>query len=221
MSTFLRACLTLGVVGALAGPAGAASLTIWIDPAAGSTESTGATASLTFTFSESGPHDLLSIVVQNTTPAATGSTLTAFGFEVPSVVSAASLASGGTSTYFDVLDRNVSVAPGWMNAAGGYDVMITSDHSFEGGNPNGGVTAGQWQSVMLSLGDTGLTPVALRDAFETLYDGAPGPFAIARFQQVGPGAEGSDKVGGRVPEPAGLAWLILGAALWQRKRSSY
>ncbi len=85
MSAFLRVCLTLGVVLALAVPAGAASLTIWIDPAAGSTESTGATATLTFTFSESGPNDLLSIAVENTTPAAIGSTLTAFGFVVPTV----------------------------------------------------------------------------------------------------------------------------------------
>jgi len=220
MNAFLRGCLTVGVVVALAGPAGAASLTIWIDPAAGSTEDTGATASLTFTFSESGPDDLLSIRVENTTPVASGSTLTAFGFELPAAVNAISLVAGGTSTYFDELNLGVFVAPGWMSAAGGYDVMITSAHNFEGGNANGGVTAGQWQSVMLSLGDTGLTPVALRDAFETLYDSAAGPIAIARFQQVGPGAEGSDKVGGQVPEPAGLAWLILGVALWQRKRSS-
>lgn len=220
MKAFSWACLIVGVVVAPAGPAEAASLTIRIDPAVGSTENTGATAGLIFTFSESGPDDYLSIRVENTTPTAIGSTLTAFGFEVPDVVDRVSFAPGGKSTYFDELGAGVTVSPGWMSAARGYDVMITSDRKFEGGSAQGGVADGQWQSVTLSLGNTGLAPIDLRNAFETFYENATGPIAIARFQEVGTRCSGSDKVLGGVPEPAGLAWLILGAALWQRKRSS-
>jgi hypothetical protein len=195
-------------------------IVLLIDPSFGSTENTGATARLVLSFSESGTDDLVQMAITNTTPLALGSALTAVGLEVPDSW-AASFAPGGTSAYFDALDLDVSVSPGWLDAPGGYDLMLTSDGSFEGGNPQGAPQAGETQTVVLSLGDTGLTPTALAATFSTYYAGLQPPYAVARFQAVGPGGELSDKVGGGVPEPSTLLLLASGlGVLWRRIRTS-
>ena len=130
------------------------------------------------------------------------------------------MAPGGTTTYFDALDQNVWVTPGWLNPPDGYDLMITSDHNFQGGSPLGAPGAGEHQTVVLSLGDTDLTVADLEAAFSSVYASQTSPGVIARFQSVGPGGEASDSVTG-TPEPAALALLLLGSrALWPRRRSA-
>jgi hypothetical protein len=203
----------------IGGPARASMIQLLIDPVNGSTENTGSTATLTFDFTEQGPDDYLSVIIENTTSTAIGSSLTAVGFELPDVLSLPlAFAPGGTSAYFDELTYDVSVSPGWLNALNGYDVMITSDGDFLGGNPNGAPRAGESQTVILNLGDTGMTPSGLSDAFMNLYMARDGLHAIGRFQSVGPNGADSDKVGGRVPEPATLALLALGGLALQARR---
>ncbi|MGB9623581.1 MAG: PEP-CTERM sorting domain-containing protein [Phycisphaerae bacterium] len=190
----------------------AGPIVIHVDPVWGSTDNTGATAEITLTFSEIGAEDLLAVTVTNTTSAAIGSTLTAVGFEMPPWLNLApAFAPGGTSSYFDRLTFNAAVSPGYLDAPGGYDVMITSDGSFEGGNPRGGPTAGQSQTVTLTLGDTGLTASGLASAFIDYYESLATHYAIARFQAVGPRGNLSDKVGGHAPEPATVLGFAIGA----------
>jgi len=197
----------------------ASPVNLAIDPSFGSAESTGATADITLTFSEDGADDLMTVLIDNTTPNAIGSSLTAVGLELPDSLSLSpSFATGGTSAYFDTLTFDDGVSPGWLDAPGGYDLMITSDGNFEGGSPNGAPTEGQSQTVILNLGDTGLAPADLATLFESYYLGLTTNYTIARFQSVGPEGEDSDKVLGHVPEPASLALLALGGVGLLRRR---
>ncbi len=192
---------------------------LFIDPRFGSTENTGSTAKLTFDFSEHGDEDLLRILIENTTPLKIGSKLTAVGVELPDwLIQPPSLVPGVGTGYFGTLTFNDSVSPGWLDAPGGYDLMITSDGSFLGGNPHGAPTAGARESILLSLGDTGMTPNQLDMRFHDFYTEFDGRSAIGRFQAVGPNGERSDKVGGGVPEPASGVLLALGAIALLRPR---
>jgi len=192
---------------------------LFIDPRFGSTEDTGSTARLTFDFSEHGTEDLLRILIENTTPQKIESKLTAVGFELPDwLIQPPSLVPGVAGSYFDTLTFNDSVSPGWLDAPGGYDLMITGEGSFLGGNPNGAPTAGARESILLSLGDTSLTPDQLDMRFHDFYTEFDGRSAIGRFQSVGPDGERSDKVGGGVPEPASVILLALGVIALVRPR---
>ena len=208
--------LAMGLVGVTAP---ALAFELFIDPYFGSTENTGSTAKLTFEFSAHGPEDLLTNLIANTTPPKIGSKLTALGLELPTwLIQPPSLVAALEEVYFDTLTFNDSVSPGWLNAPGGYDLMITSEGSFLGGNPNGAPTAGARESVMLSLGDTGMTPEQLDLRFHEFFAGLDDRAAIARFQAVGPDGGGSDKVAGGVPEPASIILLALGALALLRPR---
>ncbi|HNQ21826.1 MAG TPA: PEP-CTERM sorting domain-containing protein [Phycisphaerae bacterium] len=199
-------------------PAVGAMIDLRIDPAYGSTEDTGATARLQLTFTESEADDLLSILIENTTPPALGSSLTAIGLELPDWLDGEPVfAVGGASAYFDELMFNVKVSPSWLEAPGGYDLMLTSDGRFEGGKTAGAPRAGQAQTVMLNLGDTGMSPSGLAAAFRDFYAGMTDPYVIGRFQAVGPRGSDSDKVLGMVPEPGTLLLMALGMALVRRR----
>ena len=90
--------------------------------------------------------------------------------------------------------------------------MLTSDGNFQGGSPQGAPAAGQADAVVLSLGDTSLSPAALASVFFDYYSGLTDNHVIARFQAVGPDGRDSDMVGGHVvPEPA--TWLVTGTGL--------
>lgn len=204
-----RAALVAALGG---GAAGAAPIELFLDSSFGSTEHTGATGSLILTFTENHDDDWLRIEIVNTTPAEIGSRLTAAGIELPDFIETPpSFADGGESDYFDELTFDVGVSPGWLNAPHGYDLMITSDRHFEGGNPHGAPWAGESHLVMINLGDTGRTPVQLENAFRALYLDPRGHIAIGRFQSVGPDGGGSDKVAGSIPEPSTLALMSCAA----------
>jgi len=184
---------------------------LFIDPTFGSTENTGSTATLTFGFSEHGSDDLLTILIANTTPPKIGSKLTAVGLELPDwLIQPPSLLVAPGAVYFDLLTFNDSMAPGWLDAPGGYDLVITGEGNFLGGNPNGAPSAGARESVMLNLGDTGLTPEQLDLRFFEFFTDFDGRSVIGRFQSVGPHGQLSDKVGGGVPEPATIILLAIG-----------
>lgn len=193
------------------GAAHAAPIQLLIDPAFGSTENTGATARITLDFSESGLDDLLTLTLENTTPPAIGSSLTAIGLELPDLVASSPVfASGGTDAYFDTLTFDVSVSPPSLDAPNGYDLVLSSDGNFLGGSPLGAPIEGETRTVVLNLGDTGHTLADLADSFAVFYNAQPDPHLIARFQAVGLDGEDSDRVLGRVPEPATLLMLAVG-----------
>ena len=219
-----RCALSLCVAVALgsgAWMADASTIDLVIDPGFGSTENTGATAAVVLDFFEVGSDDRLTVTLTNTTPPEIGSSLTATGFELPVSPSfSVAFAPGGEGPYFDTLTFDHSVSPGWMDAPGGYDVMLTSDGNFNGGSPAGAPTEGQSETVILSLGDTGLVASELASAFADYYADQTDRYLIARFQAVGPDGEDSDMVGGALPEPASHALLSVSAlALLRRKRS--
>ncbi len=188
-----------------------------------STESTGVSGRLTLSFSESDGVDYLMLTIANTTLATIGGKLTAVCLEMPDeLVDLPVFASGGTSAYFDQLSYNVGVSPGWMNAPGGYDIVITSDGSFEGGSAIGAPAAGEEQTIILSLGSSSKNPDEWGNIFSGFYTQTTSYFAIARFQAVGPNGEDSDKVlGVHSPEPATLLFMIAGlAGFWTISRRS-
>jgi hypothetical protein len=218
IKSFRPAVLVLAAV-VLAGAGANAAPIFQIDFASSpttSTENTGSAFSIGFGFFSGSSGEQVELTLANATPPAIGSSLTAVGLEWPDGIGAKPVfATGGKSSYFDVLSYDASVSPGWLKAPGGYDVMITSDGSFEGGSPQGAPEAGQSQVVRLDIGHTGLTTVQLGQAFHSFYSHAAAPFAIARFQSVGRCGDMSDKVA--TPEPATLAMLSCGA-LWLLRR---
>lgn len=203
----------------------AEAFSIFLDPQFGSTGNTGSTAVLTFEFSEHGDDDFLTLVIENTTSPKIGSKLTAVGIELPDfLVELPALGKSAGGSYFDSLTFDDSISPDSLDAPNGYDLVISSDGNFLGGSPNGAPTAGTRTSVVLNLGDTGLSAADLEIAFLSFYSDFTGPFALGRFQAVGGDGEGSDKVGGgNVPEPASIALLLAGAAMlvYRKRRRSH
>ncbi|UCG32995.1 MAG: PEP-CTERM sorting domain-containing protein [Phycisphaerales bacterium] len=208
-----------GLVSLFAPAAWAIPIDLLADPSFGSTSGTGATALVSLSFSEDGAEDLMTVSIHNTTPVSIGSKLTAVGLEIPYWISTSiDFAKDGESSYFDTLTFNKSVSPWWLDAPGGYDLMITSDGRFEGGSSKGAPAAGEMQTVVLSLSDTGLSSTQLRNAFAQYYAGLTDNYMIVRFQAVGPNGNLSDKVVGRTPEPSSLGLLVLGAGLLVPRR---
>lgn len=205
-------------------PSSAQAFSLAIDPQFGSTENTGSTAKLNFDFVQSGSSVLLNLGMINTTNGtvglkATESTLVGIAFDTPNTVSGVSLQSANGSA-FTQLWKNVSLQP-----FGTYDVGIsTPRNSFEGGNANQGLKAGQSATVSFLLSGTTLNAEALEKAFlEGFTNGSLR--AAGRFQQVD--GDGSDKVSGgiiqppvrKVPEPSALLGILtVGGVLLGHKK---
>lgn len=201
-------------------PPARADVDLIIEPGFGSTENTGSTASVALDFGGSRFGSLLTITLRNTTPPEIGSRLTAVGLELPDFLAdRPAIIKAEMNSYFDTLTFDDRMSPPWLNAEGGYDLVLSSDGNFLGGNPNGAPRAGEFARIILTLGETGFSPEELATAFEEFYDGVAQPFVIGRFQSVGPDGELSDKVAGAVPEPATLLLLALGAIVVARRRA--
>jgi hypothetical protein len=164
-----------------------------------STENTGASALLNFSFAQHGNDVLLNLGVTNTTNGtvglgATQATLVGIAFDLANGVStSASGYTAGTSG-FTKFWSNVS-----LNPFGTFDVGISPPrNSFAGGNPTTGLTAGQTTLVSFLLRGNNLNAAAVESSFLSGF--TDGSLRVAgRFQQVNAGG-GSDKVlGGVVP----------------------
>jgi hypothetical protein len=209
-------------------PNAAQAFSLSIDPQFGSTENTGSKANLDFDFVQSGSNVLLNLGMKNTTDGtaglgATASTLVGVAFDVVSGLGVSLQSSGGSG--FTQFWQNVSLAP--ANTFGTYDVGIsTPRNSFEGGNANKGLKAGEAATVSFLLSGANLNALSLENAF--LAGFKDGSLKVAgRFQQVNAGG-GSDKVGGgivepppveKVPEPSAVLGVVtMGGLLLGRKQ---
>ena len=196
-----------------------ANMILQVGPAYGSTEFTGASAEVGVSFARVGNDDRMTLQIENTTSPWLGSKLTALGLELPDYGWTVNFATNGKGRYFTRINSNVGVSPCWMNAPCGYDLMLTSDGKFEGGSAQGAPSAGKSETVVLSLGNTGLSIDQLAATFSSFYSDFAGRYVIARFQSVGPCGAWSDKVGGvATPEPGALCLLAVGGLLIRRRQ---
>ncbi len=211
-------CAAAGVLIA-AVPAYSDTITLPISPKFGSAQSTGASGIVTLSFMEQGSDDVLTVDILNSTPSSIGSKLTGLGLEMPDEIDLPIVfAAGGEGPYLDTLEFNESLAPPSLDSPGGYDLVITSDKNFQGGNPNGAPSIGESETIALNLGDTSMTPEQLHTLFNDFYIQQDDNFVIARFQAVGPSGKNSDKVLGAIPEPSSLILLLVGASALMRRR---
>jgi hypothetical protein len=236
MKNFLTSALVGGVglatstvLTTLATPAQAFDVNL--SPTIGSTENTGASASLDFNFSQSGVDTFLELGIRNTTDGslglgATQATLVGVGFELPTPAPSFTydpLLSTFTQTYFN---QNATLQP-----YGTFDIGIRSNSNgngtFAGGNPQQGLTAGQSTTVRFTFANQNAANLAT--SFQTLFANSTNanPLIVGRFQQVNAGG-GSDKVvGGLTPEAVPSPPIVLGmltagafgsAMKWRQKR---
>ncbi|MBD2325300.1 hypothetical protein [Alkalinema sp. FACHB-956] len=203
------------------------AFSLLLSPQYGSTENTGASAKLNFSFAQQGDNVLLNLDMTNTTNGklglgATASTLVGVAFDMPSFLNFSLTPSGSN---FTQLWKNVNLSP--TNQFGTYTAGIsTPRNSFEGGNANGGLKAGESTTVSFLLSGGKLNVNDVRNSFLTGF--SSGGFKVAgRFQQVNAGG-GSDKVVGKiqiaeppkprkVPEPGlGLGLVVMGGGMLYR-----
>ena len=176
-------------------------------------------------------------------------TLMGFGFDVTDdfddINYSYETASSNFSNFFDGdarLTGNSSNEVLGSGVVNGYRFDLgfglnNSANNIGGGNPNGGLTAGNSTSLVLRLSGSNLDAMALETALENAYK-TNALAAGARFQQVGVNGDtsGSDKIGGgyleaspipdnpsppkSVPEPSLMLGVgLVGAALLKRKQN--
>jgi hypothetical protein len=175
-------------------------------------EATGATAALEFNFIQEGDDVRLDLAIDNTTDdvssvfedrttsGANQATFMGFAFDLLDSVSVKDFTG---SSYFGNWSQNTD-----LNPFDPFDVAVHKNSKLTGGNPNGGLAAGESTSVSF-LFDTALSAVDVESGFESGFlDGSLA--SGARFQEVGgeDGYEGatSEKVKGGIytaeaPEP--------------------
>ncbi|MFW6296211.1 MAG: PEP-CTERM sorting domain-containing protein [Halothece sp.] len=169
----------------------AEAFTLKISPEYGSTENTGATAEVDFNFAQDGNDVLLNLDIFNTTDGtagngATTSTLVGVGFDLPEIIK--SYTYNSQNSDFTKLYSDARLEP-----YGSFDIGIRSKGSggFIGGNPQGGLTAGQSTSVQYRFTGNNLTTTEVENAFQQGFS-ATYLRAAGRFQEVD--GNGSDKV---------------------------
>lgn len=233
LSAFAAAGIALASTLA-ANPAQAFSLSI--NPQFGSTENTGSTANLDFSFVQSGADVLLNLGIKNTTNGTVG-----LGATQSTLVGVAlDLLGGGVTSYsynamgssFTNTYKNVSIPGSFGNTAFDFGIRSAGNGNFVGGNPQQGLTAGQSTLVSFLLKGSGsLSAANVESSFLSRF--SSGAMSVAgRFQQVNAGG-GSDKVLGgvvetppsneppaeAVPEPTTMMGLATaGALLFGKKK---
>ncbi len=199
--------------------ASASTVELIIDPQFGTTEGTGSTARVLLEFTTIELEDLMTVTIENTTPPEIGAWITAVGLELPDIFGDhTQMTLALASDYFDTLLFDESMAPPWLDAPGGYDLVISGDPSFLGNSPQGAPLAGESQTVVINLGNTDFTPDELASLSLTFYDDPLANFLVGRFQTVGLNGEDSDKVRGTVPEPTTLLLLGIGLCAATRRK---
>lgn len=222
-STLAAAGLALASSTFTAAPAQAFGLSI--NPQYGSTENTGATATLDFSFVDTVQGVLLNLGIKNTTNGtaglgATQATLVGVAFDLLDGVSAPQSGYSAGSSAFTRYFSDPSI-PG-LNNNQSFDVGIRSaapgPGTFVGGNPQQGLTAGQSTTVSFLLSGITGTAAQVESAFFQGFKAGGDLQAAARFQQVNAGG-GSDKVlaGEAVPEPTTIGGLLLGGGMLAKK----
>ncbi len=175
---------------------------------------TGASASVDFSFTQSGTDVLLELDITNTTglipsfgDGATSSKLTGIAFDL---VAGTSYVDGTFigSSYLDTIIQNADAQP-----FGTLDIGIADNNNFNGGNANDALPEGVSTTVSFLIGQN-LNASVVESAFFTGFSSGDLGL-VARFQQVnGTNIQGgSDKLSGGevVPEP--LTILGAGAAI--------
>lgn len=232
LSTTLAVGVAISATLAAGKPADA--FTLSIDPSFGSTENTGAQALLNFNFVDTGSGVRLDLGLLNTTDGSAGlgatrATLVGVGFDLLNGVTVSSYSSGssGFTQLWTGGSASLSGRTQDGQSLGSFDVGISPPrNSFNGGNPQAGLTAGSSTLVSFLLGGANLNASALEASF--LQGFSSGDLRVAgRFQQVNAGG-GSDKVlggvvkGGNseaVPEPSTILGVAAaGAAFMGRKK---
>ncbi len=226
-STALTAFAAVGLAIATsltaAKPADAFSLSI--DPKYGSTENTGVTANLNFTFTQQGNNVLVNLNMTNTSSGGVNGSFVGVTFDGLDGLTLGNYSAG--SSNFSKLWNGVTLSGGGF---GTYDYGIsTPRNSFEGGNANGGLYAGQSALVSFVLSsNTTLNAATVESGFLSGFQSGA-LRAAARFQQVTGAVGTSDKVAGgisnsaAVPEPttmAGVALAGAGLAAYRRRRAA-
>lgn len=199
----------------------AQAFTLTFAPQFGSTENTGATADVAFTFSDLGSDVQLDLNIFNTTnqtPGAQQATLMGIAFNLIGEVSISSFTG---SDIFGNLLLNPTLAP-----YGSFDVGIAKNNDLQGGNPRGALTEGNSTSVSLIF-DTALTATEVESEFLVGFSEAT-LGAVARFQEVGVDGDRSDSVlggtsnslspgsdpnAGAVPESSTILGALVAVAL--------
>jgi len=180
----------------------ASAFLVHIDPAYGSTESTGASASLEFNFAADGDDTVMTMSIDNTTPSSIGSTLVGIAFNLPTAVDDADMDYDPLlSTFTEVFE------PADAPPYGTFEFGVRNDgaKNFVGGKATSGLReddAPQDVQFTFSKPGTQLDPSVLEAEFMALFASVNPPHVFGRFQQVGPDGKSSDKVLGKlVAEP--------------------
>jgi PEP-CTERM motif len=195
LSAFLSSSLlTAGIAGISLGynvtPVQAFELNFGAASQSSNTPATGSSAKVDFKFTQSGQNVLVNLDIFNTTgettfgSGATESTLMGFAFDLLDGITIGSFTG---SNYFGNIASNVDLQP-----FDTFDVGISRNSNFLGGNPNGGLTQGLSSSVSFLLSGANLLAETLeQDFFQGFSDGTLK--WATRFQAVNAGA-GSDKL---------------------------
>ncbi|NJN57289.1 MAG: PEP-CTERM sorting domain-containing protein [Leptolyngbyaceae cyanobacterium SL_5_9] len=203
---------------------------------------TGASALLTFNFSDvpsSTPNAIkVDLEIKNTTGSvnfgdgATTSKLTGIALDLLPGLTASSFTG---DQYFDTFSTNVNFQP-FSNSVGNFSIGIADNNNFEGGNANDALPEGA--TAQISFVVTGFAPgktaAELEAEFLSAYSNNNDRVDIAaRFQQVRGGTvrgEGSDKLLGgtpgdddddnevTVPEPTTVLGLSLIGGMFAARR---